>query len=107
MRQLREAVAAGPWVPVVVSVVAGPGAIRPFRPSEATVVACGVATASTRWPSPGRPSPGLPVVVAAAGACAGGRTSFRTGRRSTGVIAARLTHRRTRAVHARVHRRHR
>jgi membrane protein DedA with SNARE-associated domain len=94
-----DAVAASPWVLAVVFVVAGLDAILPFMPSESTVVACGVAAASS-----GHPHLGLLVAVAAAGAFAGDLISFRIGRRSTGAVAARLTHRRTRAVHAWVHR---
>src|SRR3954451_21546962 len=93
------AVAASPWILAVVFVVAGLDAILPFMPSESTVVACGVAAAST-----GRPHLALLVAAAALGAFAGDLISFRIGRRSTEAVAARLTHRRTRAVHAWVHR---
>lgn len=99
MPHYLDAVAASPWVLAVVFVVAGLDAILPFMPSESTVVACGVAAAHT-----GRPHLGLLVLVAAAGAFAGDLISFRIGRRSTEAVAARLTHRRTRAVHAWVHR---
>jgi membrane-associated protein len=94
-----ETVAASPWVLALVFVVAGLDAILPFMPSESTVVACGVAAAHT-----GRPVLGWLVLVAAAGAYTGDQISFRIGRRSTEAVAARLTHRRTRAVHAWVHR---
>jgi membrane protein DedA with SNARE-associated domain len=90
-----DAVAASPWVLAVVFLVSGLDAILPFMPSESTVVACGVIAAGT-----GRPHPGLLVVVAAAGALAGDLISFRVGRRSTAAVAARLTHRHTRAPHA-------
>ncbi len=92
-------VVAGPWVLAVVFVVAGLDALLPFMPSESTVVACGVAAAST-----GRPHLGLLVVAAASGAFAGDQISFHIGRRSTETVAAKLTHRRTRAVHAWVRR---
>jgi membrane protein DedA with SNARE-associated domain len=83
----------------VVFVVAGLDAILPFMPSESTVVACGVAAAAT-----GRPGLLGLIAVAAAGAFAGDQLAFRIGQRSTGTIEARLSHRRARAVHDRVHR---
>ncbi|GAA0559364.1 hypothetical protein GCM10010172_48040 [Paractinoplanes ferrugineus] len=99
MAHYLHALAAGPWVLAVVFVVAGLDALVPFMPSETTVVACGVAAAST-----GRPHLGLLIAAAAAGAYAGDAASFRIGRRSTGSVAARLTHRRARSVHDWVHR---
>ncbi|MET3424416.1 membrane protein DedA with SNARE-associated domain [Actinoplanes tereljensis] len=93
-----DAVAASPWVLAVVFVVAGMDALLPFMPSESTVVACGVAAAST-----GRPHLALLVTAAAAGAYCGDAISFRIGRRSTS-ISERLTHRRAQAVHGWVQR---
>ncbi|GAA2660610.1 DedA family protein [Paractinoplanes durhamensis] len=89
-----DAVAASPWILAVVFVVAGLDALLPFMPSESTVVACGVVAAGT-----GRPHLALLIAVAAAGAWVGDAVSFRIGRRSTESVAARLTHRRAKAVH--------
>lgn len=94
MPHYLAAVAASPWVLAVVFVVAGLDALLPFMPSESTVVACGVAAAGT-----GRPQLGLLIAAAAAGAYAGDALSYRIGRRGTGSVTARLTHRRARAVH--------
>jgi membrane-associated protein len=99
MPHYLDAVAAGPWVLAVVFVVAGLDALLPFMPSESTVVACGVAAAST-----GRPHLALLIAAASTGAYVGDVASFRIGRRSTGTIEARLSHRRARALHAWVHR---
>lgn len=99
MPHYLDAIAASPWVLAVVLVVAGLDALLPFMPSESTVVACGVAAANT-----GRPHILLLIVAAAAGAYLGDQASFRIGRRSTGSIEARLSHRRARALHAWVHR---
>ena len=99
MPHYLDAVAAGPWVLAVVFVVAGLDALLPFMPSESTVVACGVAAANT-----GRPHLALLVAAASAGAYLGDQASFRIGRRSTGSIEARLSHRRARALHDWVHR---
>lgn len=98
MPHYLDPVTAGPWVLAVVFVVAGLDAILPFMPSESTVVACGVVAATT-----GRPSILLLITAAATGAYAGDQLSFRIGRRNTSV-AARMTHRRVRAVHGWVHR---
>lgn len=95
MPHYLDTVVAGPRVLAVVFVVAGLDALLPFMPGESTVVACGVAAAST-----GRPHLGLLAVAPASGAFAGDQISFHIGRRSTETVAARLTHRRTRAVHA-------
>jgi membrane protein DedA with SNARE-associated domain len=99
MPHYLDTVAASPWVLAVVFVVAGLDALLPFMPSESTVVACGVAASST-----GQPSVALLVAAAAAGAYAGDQASFRIGRRSTGSIEARLSHRRAKALHAWVYR---
>ncbi|MEU4240658.1 VTT domain-containing protein [Actinoplanes sp. NPDC026619] len=99
MPHYLDAVAASPWILAVVLVVAGLDALLPFMPSESTVVACGVAAAST-----GRPHLALLVLAAAAGGFAGDAASFRIGRRSTASVAARLTHRRAKAVHTWVRR---
>jgi membrane-associated protein len=99
MPHYLETVAASPWVLAVVFLVAGLDAVLPFMPSESTVVACGVAAAGS-----GRPDLGWLVLVAAAGAFVGDQISFRIGRRGTAAVAARLTHQRTRAVHAWVRR---
>ena len=99
MPHYLDSVAASPWVLAVVFVVAGLDALLPFMPSESTVVACGVAAAST-----GRPHLVLVAACAAGGAYLGDQASFRIGRRSTGSIEARLSHRRARALHAWVHR---
>ncbi|MCO8270438.1 hypothetical protein M1L60_07495 [Actinoplanes sp. TRM 88003] len=61
-----DAVAASPSILAVVFVVAGLDALLPFMPSESTVLACGVAAAST-----GRPHVALLILVAAAGAWLG------------------------------------
>lgn len=89
-----DAVAASPWILVVVFVVAALDALLPFMPSEWTVVAGGVAAAAT-----GRPHLLLLVTVAAAGAYAGDALAYRIGRRGTGVVTARLSHRRAIAAH--------
>ncbi|WP_433382098.1 DedA family protein [Actinoplanes sp. CA-142083] len=99
MPHYLQAVAASPWVLALVFVVAGLDALLPFMPSESTVVACGVAAAST-----GRPNLALLVAAASAGAYLGDQASFRIGRRSTGSVEARLSHRRAQALHAWVHR---
>ncbi|MBU2669042.1 DedA family protein [Actinoplanes bogorensis] len=99
MPHYLDAVAASPWILAVVFVVAGLDALLPFMPSESTVLACGVAAAST-----GRPHLGLLMVVAAAGAWLGDVLSYRVGRRSTAAVTRRLSHRRAVAVHDWVHR---
>lgn len=99
MPDFVDAIAASPWMLVLVFVVAGLDALLPFMPSESTVVACGVAAAST-----GRPNIALLIATASAGAYLGDVASFRIGRRSTGSIEARLSHRRARALHDWVHR---
>ena len=91
---LLDAVAASPWVLAVVLVVAGLDALLPFMPSETTVVACGVAAATT-----GRPHLALLVTAAALGAYAGDVLAFWIGRRGTGAVTARLRHHRAVAVH--------
>lgn len=95
MPHYLETVAASPWVLAVVFVVAGLDALLPFMPSESTVVACGLAAAGT-----GRPHLALLIAAASAGAYLGDQASFRIGRRSTGPVQARLSHRRARALHA-------
>ncbi|MCU7729258.1 DedA family protein [Actinoplanes sp. KI2] len=99
MPQYLNTVAGSPWVLAVVFVVAGLDALLPFMPSESTVVACGVAAAGT-----GRPHLALLIAAASAGAYLGDQASFRIGRRSTGPVEARLSHRRARALHAWVRR---
>lgn len=99
MPHYLDAVAASPWILAVVFVVAGLDALLPFMPSESTVVACGVATATT-----GRPMLALLVLVAACGAYGGDQLSYRIGRRHTAAVTARLTHDRARRLHDRVHR---
>jgi membrane-associated protein len=99
MPHYLDAVAGSPWILAVVFVVAGLDALAPFMPSESTVVACGVAAAST-----GRPHLALLILAAAAGGFLGDAISFRIGRRSTASVAARLTHGRAKAVHTWVHR---
>jgi membrane protein DedA with SNARE-associated domain len=99
MPHYLHTVAGSPWVLAVVFVVAGLDAILPFMPSESTVVACGVAAAST-----GRPGLAGLIAVAAAGAFAGDQVAFRIGRGSTGAVEARMDHRRARAVRDWVHR---
>ncbi|MFF5288324.1 DedA family protein [Paractinoplanes globisporus] len=99
MPHYLDTVAASPWVLAVVFVVAGLDALLPFMPSESTVVACGVAAAGT-----GRPHLVLLIAAASAGAYLGDQASFRIGRRSTGSVEARLSHRRAKALHAWVQR---
>jgi len=100
MPHFIEVLTAGPWVLMLVFVVAGLDAILPFMPSESTVVATGVVAAAT-----GRPNLGLLIVAAATGAYAGDILSYRLGRRSNRAIAARTARtRRARIVHDWVHR---
>jgi membrane-associated protein len=95
-----DVLAAGPWVLVLVFVVAGLDAILPFMPSESTVVAVGVVAAAT-----GRPNLGLLIAAAAIGAYAGDLLSYRIGRRSDRAVAARAGRtRRAQVVHDWVHR---
>ena len=94
------AVAASPWVLVLVFAVSGLDAVLPFMPSESTVVAVGVAAAGT-----GHPNVGALIAVAAAGAYAGDLLAYGIGRRSNRAVVARLRRgRRSRAVHDWVHR---
>jgi membrane-associated protein len=95
MPHYLDTVAGSPWVLAVVFVLAGLDALLPFMPSESTVVACGVAAAGT-----GRPHLALLIAAASAGAYLGDQASFRIGRRSTGSVEARLSHRRAQALHA-------
>jgi membrane-associated protein len=95
-----EDLAAGPWILVVVLLVAGLDAVLPFMPSESTVVAVGVVAAAT-----GRPHLAALIAAAAVGAYLGDRLSYRIGRRSTRALVARLQRgRRAAAVHDWVHR---
>ena len=95
-----DVLAAGPWVLVLVFIVAGLDAVLPLMPSETTVVATGVVAAAT-----GRPNLGLLIAAAATGAYAGDLLSYRIGRRSGRAVAARTARgRRARIVHAWVHR---
>jgi membrane protein DedA with SNARE-associated domain len=94
------AVAASPWVLVLVFAVSGLDAVLPFMPSESTVVAVGVAAAGT-----GHPNVGALIAAAAAGAYAGDLLAYGIGRRSNHAVVARLRRgRRSRAVHDWVHR---
>jgi membrane-associated protein len=100
MPDVVHAVADSPWVLVLVFVVAGLDAVLPFMPSESTVVAVAVVAAGT-----GSPDPVALVAVAAAGAFVGDRSAYVIGRRGHRMVAARLDRgRRSRAVHAWVHR---
>jgi membrane protein DedA with SNARE-associated domain len=95
-----DVLAAGPWVLVLVFVVAGLDAVLPFMPSETTVVAAGVVAAAT-----GRPNLGLLIAAAATGAYAGDLMSYRIGRRSDRAVSARTARgRRAQIVHDWVHR---
>jgi membrane protein DedA with SNARE-associated domain len=100
MPHFIDALAAGPWVLVLVFAVSGLDAVLPFMPSESTVVAVGVLAATT-----GRPNLGLLIAAAAAGAFAGDLLSYMAGRRSNSAVAARTTRgHRAQAVHDWVHR---
>jgi membrane-associated protein len=100
MPHYAQGLAGSPWVLIVVFLVAGLDAILPFMPSESTVVAVGVVSAST-----GRPHLAALIGVAAAGAYLGDLLSFVIGRRSNRAVLARLQRgRRARAVHEWVHR---
>ncbi|MFI7544749.1 DedA family protein [Actinoplanes sp. NPDC049599] len=100
MPHVIDVLTAGPWVLVLVLIVAGLDAILPFMPSESTVVAAGVVAAAT-----GRPNLGLLIAAAALGAYAGDLLSYRIGRRSNRAVAARTARgRRAQLVHDWVHR---
>jgi membrane-associated protein len=100
MPHFLGAVAASPWVLVLVFAVSGLDAVLPFMPSESTVVAVGVAAAGT-----GHPHVGALIGVAAAGAYTGDLLAYEIGRRGTRAVVARLRRgRRSRAVHDWVHR---
>ncbi|GGL09145.1 DedA family protein [Mangrovihabitans endophyticus] len=73
-----------PWVLVIVFLVSGLDAVLPFMPSESTVVAVGVITAST-----GRPLPAALIGAAAAGAFGGDCLSYEIGRRSNRTVLRR------------------
>jgi membrane protein DedA with SNARE-associated domain len=98
--QQLQSLATSPWLLVVVFAVAGLDAVLPFMPSESTVVAVGVLTAST-----GRPHLALLILVAAAGAYLGDRLAYQIGRGNHRVVIDRLQRgRRSQRVHRWVHR---
>jgi membrane protein DedA with SNARE-associated domain len=95
-----QTLATSPWLLVIVFAVAGLDAVLPFMPSESTVVAVGVLSAST-----GRPNLALVILAAALGAYLGDRLSYQIGRGSNRAVIARLQRgRRARLVHGWVHR---
>jgi membrane-associated protein len=94
VRHHVEALAGAPWILVIVFGVAALDALLPFMPSETTVVAVAVGTATV-----GRPGLLAMIAVAAAGAFAGDQLGYLLGRRAVGRVTTRLDrHRRSRTV---------
>ncbi|WP_425553126.1 DedA family protein [Dactylosporangium fulvum] len=85
LRAVVEAVAASPWVVVLVFVVAGLDAIVPLSPSESTLIAVAVASAET-----GHPAIVLVIAAAAGGAFVGDVVSYRIGVKAGAGVLRRL-----------------
>lgn len=88
MPEFLDAVAASPWLYVIVFAVAALDALLPFMPSEGTVIAVGTLAASS-----GRPHLAAVIALAATGAFAGDNIAYLVGRHATARPLMRLLRR--------------